>query len=117
MTDIKLTHNSDGSYGDITWTNGEIDTVTDEEEILQRVWIALNTGRGEWAFDTDFGFPYRQLTERRGVDKVLIEGMVRSVIEPITGAESIRAIEIEHDALTKVMTITVDTDYGIVEVS
>lgn len=116
MTDIKLSNLGNGALGDLVWDNGEIATVDGDDEILQRIWIALNTGRGEWAFDTDFGFPYRQLTERRGVDKVLIEGMVRTVIEPITGPESIRKIEVSHDPLTKLLTISVDTIYGIVEV-
>ena len=52
MTDVRL-----DSTDDLYWVDGLLDTVTGDDEILQRVWIALNTGLGEWIFDILFGFP------------------------------------------------------------
>lgn len=100
---------------DLEWVNGEIPVVDGDDEILQRAWIALQTALGEWAFDTAFGFPYRELFQSRGVNKVFIVGAVKAVLEPITGFGSIRAIAITHDPLTQQLTIDTDTIYGSVE--
>lgn len=112
MTDVLL-----DDTGDLYYKDGLIDTVDGDEEILQRVWIAMNTGLGEWAFDTAFGFPYKQFTSTRGVPELLIEAATRAVVEPITGDGSIRDIEILHDPVLKELTVTVDTIYGAVTVS
>jgi hypothetical protein len=110
MTDVRL----DSTY-DLYWVDGLLDTVEGDEEILQRVWIALNTGLGEWAFDILFGFPYLQVTGVRAVTDMFIEAAVRLLIEPITGTGSIRAITIVREPEIKKATITVDTIFGVVE--
>jgi len=112
MTDVLL-----DSLGDLAWEDGLLSTVEGDDEILQRAWIALNTGLGEWAFDTSFGFPYKQIARQgKPVDRVFIEGAVRAVVEPITGVGSIRKIEIDHDPATQVLTITANTIYGLLVV-
>jgi len=110
MTDIKL-----DSTGDIHWVNGETDTVAGSDEILQAAKIAMDTGRGEWAFDTSFGFPYSQVIGQRGVDETMIEAAVRSTLEPILGDGAIRSIEVTLDNVTRQVTINVDSVYGEIE--
>lgn len=110
MTDVLL-----DSTNDLYYVDGLIDTVEGDDEVLQRVWIALSTGLGEWAFDILFGFAYLLIASSRGVSDLIIEGAVRAVVEPITGAGSIRAIEIVREPEISKVTITVDTIYGEVE--
>lgn len=113
MTDILL-----DALGDIAYENGLISTVDGDDEILQRLWIALNTGLGEWAFDTSFGFPYKQLiTDGKPLDRIRVEGAIRAVAEPIIGKGAITAMEIDHDPITQTLTITVDSVYGSVVAS
>jgi len=110
MTDILL-----DSLGDIAYSNGLISTVEGDDEVLQRLWIALNTGLGEWAFDTSFGFPYKQISQQgKLLDRVYVEGAVRAVAEPIIGQGAITEIDIDHNAATQVLTISVDSIYGSV---
>ncbi len=110
MTDVQL----DDTH-DLYYVDGLLGTVEGDDEILQRVWIALNTGLGEWAFDTLFGFPYLQITGERGVTDMFIEAAVKLLVEPITGAGSIKAISIVRDPAAQKATITVDTIFGEVE--
>lgn len=123
MTDLKLIDNGDGTYGDLEDINGELSTVSaaaegeTDEEVLQRIWIALNTGLGEWAFDTSFGFPYRQIIGERGVDKTFIEGKVRTTIERTTGNKSVQDIQIALEPITQKLTIAAHTIYGTVMVT
>jgi len=117
MTDVKLAEVGAGGRGDLYWVDGLLGTVSADAEVLQQIWVVLSTGRGEWLFDTEAGFGYKQLVGQRGFDKVLIEGEVRRVLEPIVGADGIRAIELEHDPELKTLTITVDSVYGVTEVT
>ncbi len=110
MTDVRL-----DSTHDLYWVDGLLDTVTGDDEILQRCWIALNTGLGEWAFDTLFGFPYLQITGERGVTDMFIEAAVKLLLEPIIGVGSIKEITIVREPEIQKMTITVDTIFGEVQ--
>ena len=110
MTDILL-----DATGDLAWSEGLISTVEGDDEILQRLWIALSTGLGEWAFDTSFGFPCKQVIARgKPLDRTFVEGAIRAVAEPIVGTGGITAINIVHDAPTQTLTISVDSIYGTV---
>ena len=111
MTDVRL-----DSTLDLYWVDGLLGTVTGDDEILQRATIALNTGLGEWAFDTLFGFPYLQVTGVRAVTDMFIEAAVNLLLEPILGAGSIKEITIVRVPETKSATITVDTIFGEVQV-
>jgi len=112
VTDIRL--NSDG---DIWWENGLIDTVTGNEEILQRLQLALETGLGEWSFDTSVGIPYRASTESRAGNEALLEGAIRATCERILGVDSVRALELVRDPSLRHLTVNVDTVYGRVTVT
>ncbi len=110
MTDVKL-----DAAGDLYYVDGLTATVDGDDEILQRAWIALNTGLGEWLFDILFGFPYLQVTGVRAVTDMFIEAAVKLLLEPILGVGAIKAISIVRDPEAQKMTITVDTIYGEVQ--
>jgi len=112
MTDILL-----DAAGDIAWDNGLVSTVSGDDEKVQQLWIHLSIGLGEWAFDTEAGFPYRAATSERGVPDTVLEGWVRRVTDKVLGEGSLIACDISLDPATKVLTITADTVYGPVTVT
>ena len=112
MTDVLL-----DATGDLYWVNGETDTVSGDDELLQRLWIALSTGLGEWAFDTTLGFPYREITQTRPASDDLIKARVRYVCDRVLGDGATVAIEVTRDAATQSVTIDVDCDYGAIQVT
>lgn len=111
MTDIKL-----DTDGDIWFENGLIDTVEGDEEKLQRLQDALETGLGEWAFDITEGVPYVEAAAERSVNKALLEGSIRIICDRILGENSVRAIEYIEDPSTRTLTANIDTIAGGVQV-
>lgn len=107
MTDIRL-----DSDGDLWYEDGLIDTVTDDDEDLQRLQIAFETGLGEWAFDTEAGMPWKAAAATREVAEVLLDGAIRAISDRILGSDSVRGI-----AFTQVddhMYVSVETIRGTV---
>lgn len=115
MIDIKL-----DSSGDIDFTNGQMRlTESIEESTYQQILITLNTFRGEWFADIEFGIPYLEndnnsihllgKTSKTLIDTYIIDAVLaRENVEGITLYRSAP----DHAENTLVVTMEVLTTTG-----
>lgn len=84
----------DEDTGDLSIINGDFGiTSTSAESLRQRIELRFGTWKGEWAYNTTFGTPYRQ--------KLLIGGVTQAQAD----AEFIAQINLEED-VTAIRNIT-----------
>ena len=114
MLDIRL--NSDH---DLDVTALDFSLVDQAEQVRQQLLIKLRLWVGEWFLDTDFGTPYLQ--EILGKQLTLsgaIAALRKSILE-VEGVRTITEFEYNFSASERRLQVdfTVDTPYGLVEVS
>lgn len=68
-----------------------------KEAVAQRIAIQLNTFRGEYFLDTEFGTPYYQTILRKGVSLPLVDGELKDVIRGVQGV--IRIVEYSSELI------------------
>lgn len=109
MTDLAL-----DTLHDLAYSGGQCSTVADGDEIEQSLKIALQTGLGEWAFDTAAGVAYRGGWRVRPISNTVIQADVRRVCLGVEGVVSVDAVEITHDPVARsvVVGVEVTTIYG-----
>jgi len=110
--DLKL----DSLTYDLVYTDGDIETVTGYAEALQRLKVALDTGYGEWAFDTEAGIAYRGVMRNKSAPISAKEAEIRRVVYAVLGPGSIVSLQIDEDRVTRELVGTVNTIYGPLEI-
>jgi hypothetical protein len=88
--------------------------VEDEDEVIQRVAVALKTHRGEWLFDTDLGLDYRGTIMVKNPDLELITGLIRALIVSVEDVTGITQLSLDYDGAARTLDVTgqVTTIYG-----
>jgi hypothetical protein len=104
-----------GSSWDLLYEGGDLVTISDDDEIKQSLKVALQTGLGEWAFDTAAGVAYRGGWRTRPINNVLIQADVRRVCLGVAGVVRVTAVEVTADSLTReaVVAVEVQTARGL----
>lgn len=88
-----------------------------KEAVAQRIAITLNTFRGEYFLDTQFGTPYYQVILRKGVSQVLIDSELKKVIRGVTGVLQLISYSSEFDRAQRTLSVRFKArvDDGIVD--
>lgn len=114
MLDIALTtdHDLDTSALDLA-------LVSDAEQVRQQLLIKLKLWKGEWFLDTEFGTPYLQSILGKQLTLSGALAALRKSILEVAGVRQIQTFSYDFQHSTRKLTVefTVDTPYGIVEVT
>lgn len=92
-------------------------TEVGKESVAQRIAITLNTFRGEFFLDTEFGTPYYQTILRKGVSLTLIDSELKKVIRGVTGVLQLISYSSEFRRADRELRVTFKArvDDGIVD--
>ncbi len=76
------------------------------EAVGQRILITLNTFKGEYFLNTEFGAPWYQTVFRKGVSKNLIDTQIKNVIIAVPGVLQLLQYTSVIDSGLRCMSIT-----------
>ena len=114
MRDIALDTNHD-----LLVTGIDLVLVDGAEQVRQQLLIKLKLWRGEWFLDTEFGTPYlQQILGKQLTMSGAIVALRKSILE-VQGVTQITSFDYQFDRANRTIKVqfTVNTPYGIVEVS
>ena len=114
MRDIALDTNHD-----LLVTGIDLVLVDGAEQVRQQLLIKLKLWRGEWFLDTEFGTPYlQQILGKQLTMSGAIVALRKSILE-VRGVTQIMGFDYQFDRASRTIKVqfTVNTPYGIVEVS
>lgn len=112
IRDIKLT-----SDGEIDLSTYDLEFAFDADYIMQKLLIVLRTFLGEWFLDTSAGIPYFEDILKKNYDPSRVESVLKSAILDVPGVDQITAFDMNLiDPRTLVVTFTVTTDFGELEI-
>lgn len=63
--------------------------ILDKKELKQSIWIRIKTNRGEWPFNTNFGFPWIELLSK----KSSVNDYKKALIDTLRQENRIKKIE------------------------
>jgi len=80
-----------------------IEEITGKMELEQALWMRLKTNRGEWVFDTKFGYPWLELFRKKATRNEYKTALIETVyqedrVQEIITAE-VRGIDRENRKL------------------
>ncbi len=86
MEDLRL-----DTAGDLALTaSGDLDTLSGDEAVVQRLAFTLRHFQGEWFLDEGFGVPWFQKVLRKNPEGVVVEAVLK---QAIVGCEGVLALE------------------------
>lgn len=94
MTDIKLTDDGDISFSETSFKDMEI--ITGNEEIAQRLRIKLRSFLADWFLDLDDGIPYFQEVFTKNPSINVIRAFFKSAILSVEGVSSLLTFELDY---------------------
>jgi len=100
--DIKI----DTTTNDIDVSDGDIQTISGKDGVLQGLRLRLRTFYQEWFLNTKIGVPYYEYFLVKNPDPVLMDGIIRTEIMKEPGVKEIIQFSIEIDTSTRAMTLT-----------
>lgn len=56
-----------------------IEEINGKMELEQALWMRLKTNRGEWAFDTEFGYPWLELFRKKATREEYKAALIETV--------------------------------------
>lgn len=100
-----MTLKFDEESGDIKLTDGKFEEVFGIEAVGQRVKDTLNTFRGEWFLDTEFGVPYLEsILGQKTSNLATIGAILKSSIREAAGDDAtLTSFQLTSDISTRVM--------------
>lgn len=120
MVDLKLDDNHDIYLeGDDLALVGATDEDLDKiAEVAQAVLVAMKTQLGEYAWDTEAGFPYLQEAFVRNPDLDGLKAKIRAVVSAVENVNRVLSVELTFDKITREASGSVqfDTPWGITKV-
>ena len=69
----------------------DIEEITGKEELEQAIWMRLKTNRGEWPFDTNYGYPWLELFRKKAPKDEFKTALIETVYQEERIREIIRA--------------------------
>lgn len=105
--------------GDISFTEGVLQLVTDADAISQRLQIRLGIWQGEWFRDITFGLPYEQAFFTKAPNLAAIEMSIRATILATPGITGVTSLDLDYQEANRYLSVTgiVTWDLGIIAVS
>lgn len=91
---------------------------TDPAETKQAAKVTFKTQKGEWLFDTDFGFPYLQEAFVKNPDLDALIARARIIASEVQDVSKVLEVTLSVDPLTREMTgqIELETDLGVTDI-
>lgn len=110
MTDILL---NDRTH-DLEITGYDLQLVTRQDLVKQRIRQNLRFFRGEWYLAVDEGVPYFQEILRKGADIMTVESILKTAIVQTEGVDRLLEFSMDYDGSARRLTVTfkVITNYG-----
>jgi hypothetical protein len=102
---------------DLNLVDGDLETVTDYQEIKQAIRVTLLTQVGEWLFDLLFGVPYREQILIKSPDLNAVLARFRTILANIDGITAIIQLALTEDQQSRKVTLSgqVDTREGKID--
>jgi hypothetical protein len=120
MVDLKLDANHDIYLeGDDLALVGATDDPMDKiAEVAQAVLVTLKTQLGEYAWDTEAGFPYLEMAFAKNPDLDTLAAAFRAVVSAVDGVNQVLTVDLSVNKITRELngTVEFDTPYGITKV-
>lgn len=85
--------------------SGQLSTVSDSDELTQRVQTRLLTFLGEWWLDIDLGVPYFQQLLGFKPDLTRARGIFNAAILAVPGITSVDRLELSFDNPTRLLRV------------
>lgn len=113
--DLRL---DDTTHDLILDADGDLETVSGADEVVQRVRITFRCWAPEYQFDTSFGVPYRSLILRRNPDISEVDARLRAIAVRVPGINRLISSRpvFDADAREYSSRLVLDTIYGPVSV-
>jgi hypothetical protein len=102
MRDLRI----DPSTGDLDITSGDIQVCEGADALRQRLLIKLNTFRGEWFLNTEFGVPYFQEIFIKNPELDVLEAAFKDQIMGTAGVKTLEKFELDYDAATRRLSLS-----------
>lgn len=99
--------------------NGNLETVSGGQEVIQRIISNLLYEKGEDIFDTEFGVDYNELFQIQTRNRELFLSILRSHIVAVDGVQDavLEDAVVDTDTRSLKVSATVTTDYGQIQLS
>lgn len=103
------------SSGDLVMKDGELQLVSNADELIQTFKTLLQTNKNEWFLNPEMGFDYSVINGVRVIDEEDLSFALQDVADQMDEIDRIEDIQIEYSrqtrqALIKCRAITVDGD-------
>jgi len=95
--DYKITRNPLTDKQEMSFVNGDFETISGIDECAQRIETALKTVLGEYKFDLKKGLPLFDQIFRKTNDPTLILGYYRNALLKVRGVKAVTKLIIEPD--------------------
>lgn len=95
----------DPATGDLALSGGRPTIVSGSSAVAQRLRMRLKLWRGEWALDTQVGFPWQRIFGVKGVER-LTETLLRQAITSCPGVKSLDRFTFGVNPSTRAATLT-----------
>lgn len=115
MEDLRLSVDGDLALG----PTGDLEVVTGEEAITQRLRFTLQHFRGEWFLDESFGVPWFQSVLRKNPEGVVVEAVLKQAILSVDGVVALTRFEATWDRPRRALSVRfqVRTGTGTLDLS
>jgi phage baseplate assembly protein W len=97
--------------GDLVFENGDIVMVDEDEELIQSVQTILQTNKGEWFLNTDFGLDRSQLLAKR-FDEALATDAIAEAIAQEERIQRIENISFQREGRSMTVNLTLTKKDG-----
>lgn len=92
--------------GDLALTaGGDLDIVSGDEAVAQRLLFTLRHFQGEWFLDTEFGVPWFQKVLRKNPEGVVVEAVLKQAILATEGVLALERFEAAWDRGRRALTV------------
>ncbi len=112
MTTIKCL----SSNGDFDLSSGNIELISDLEEVIQTSEQTIKQSRGELQYDKEKGISYFQNAFRDNFNEQLFKAEVRDQLLTVNGVQNVVIIDVSRKEKELTYSATVDTVFGKGEV-
>lgn len=96
----------DAGTGDLVFTGGRLEMVSDREAIAQALRSELRLIKGEWPFDTSKGVDYFGKVLVRSPNRGDIQNELRAAILRVLGVATLESLDFTYNAAARTLSAT-----------
>lgn len=101
MEDLRLSLDGDLALG----PSGDLEVVTGQEAIAQRLLFTLRHFQGEWFLDEGFGVPWFQKVLRKNPEGVVVDAVLKQAILSVDGVIALTRFEATWDRPRRALSV------------